>query len=122
MRDSAENASGSRSKREPHDDSTTPRDLKVKTKEQILIIDWLDGQHSEIPLGTLRQQCPCASCRSGREKDDSNPLKVLKFDPAAVQATDASLMGNYGLKLRWSDGHDTGIFDFRFLRQIADSA
>ena len=88
----------------------------------MLIIDWLDGNHSEIPLGTLRRQCPCASCRSERENEDSNPLKVLKFDPATVQATDASLIGNYGLKLRWSDGHDTGIFDFRFLRQVAESA
>ena len=125
MRDRPESSAGShgvRQPREPHDDSTTPRDLKVKTKEQMLIIDWLDGNHSEIPLGALRRQCPCASCRAEREKEDANPLKVLKFDPAAVQATDASLMGNYGLKLRWSDGHDTGIFDFRFLRQVADSA
>lgn len=109
---------GSRQPRQPHDDSTTPKDLKVKTKEQMLIIDWLDGSRSELPLGKLRRECPCATCRSEREKETANPLKVLKFDPAAIRATGANLVGNYGIKFRWSDGHDTGIFDFRFLRQV----
>jgi DUF971 family protein len=30
----------------------------------------------------------------------------------------AELVGNYAIRFRWSDGHDTGIFDFRFLRSL----
>jgi DUF971 family protein len=105
--------------RGPHDSSCTPRDLKVKLKEQRLIIDWQDGAQSEYALAELRRVCPCASCRTEREKQDDNPLKVLKFDPAGLRVTNAKLVGNYAIQFTWSDGHDTGIFDFRFLRTLA---
>jgi len=101
--------------REPHDDSTTPRDLKVKIKEQRLIIDWMDGRRSEYSLAMLRRQCPCASCRTEREQQEDNPLKVLKSDPSGVHVTDARLVGAYAIQFYWSDGHNTGIFDFRYL-------
>ncbi|MCH8218976.1 MAG: DUF971 domain-containing protein, partial [Planctomycetes bacterium] len=32
--------------------------------------------------------------------------------------TGAQLMGHYAIKLIWSDGHDTGIFDYRYLRTL----
>ncbi|MEL6182606.1 MAG: gamma-butyrobetaine hydroxylase-like domain-containing protein, partial [Myxococcota bacterium] len=30
----------------------------------------------------------------------------------------AEPVGNYGMKLFWGDGHDTGIYDFEELRNI----
>jgi DUF971 family protein len=29
-------------------------------------------------------------------------------------------VGNYALGLTWGDGHDTGIYSFRFLRALGD--
>jgi DUF971 family protein len=104
--------------RGPHDDSVTPRDLKVKIKEQTLHIDWQDGSHSEFSLAALRRVCPCASCRTEREKQDPNPLKILKADPSGLHVGSARLVGNYAIQFDWSDGHNTGIFDFRFLRAL----
>jgi DUF971 family protein len=114
---------GSRAyQRGPHDQSVTPRDLKVQIKEQRLRIEWADGETSEYSLDELRKQCPCASCRTEREQKSSNPLKILKFDPSGVRVVAAELVGTYAIKFTWSDGHDTGIFDFRFLRALADGA
>jgi DUF971 family protein len=31
---------------------------------------------------------------------------------------DAQLVGNYALKITWSDQHDTGIYSFQYLREI----
>ena len=104
--------------RGPHDDSVTPRDLKVKVSEQRLYIDWKDGRRSEFSLDELRRRCPCASCRTEREQQSSNPLQILKFDPSGVRVTSAKLVGNYAIQFDWSDGHNTGIFDFRFLRSL----
>jgi DUF971 family protein len=104
--------------RVPYDASTTPKDLKVKMKEQQLVVDWNDGTRSEFPLALLRRRCPCASCRTEREQQDANPLKILKFDPAGVRVTQAKLIGNYAIQFFWSDGHSTGIFDFRYLRHL----
>ena len=105
-------------RRSPHDETNSPRDLKVKIKEQQLIIDWKDGRHSEFSLDALRKQCPCAACRTERDKKSSNPLTILKFDPSDIRVTSAKLVGNYAIQFHWSDGHDTGIFDFRFLYDL----
>ena len=39
-----------------------------------------------------------------------------------VAATGFQKVGRYGIQIEWSDGHDTGFFDFRFLRAIDDDA
>lgn len=105
--------------RSPFDDSVIPRDLKVKIADQQLIIDWRDGARSEYSLHQLRRNCPCAACRSEREEQAKNPLRILKSDPTGVHVVHAELVGTYAIKFRWSDGHDTGIFDFRMLRGMA---
>lgn len=104
--------------RGPHDDAATPVDLKVKIAEQKLHIDWKDGVKSEFALGELRRVCPCATCRTEREQQSANPLRILKANPTGVRVVNARLMGHYAIQFDWSDGHNTGIFDFRFLRSL----
>lgn len=102
----------------PHDDAVTPLNLKVLLAEQRLFIQWKDGWNSAYELPNLRRLCPCASCRTEREQQQSNPLRILKFDPAGIRVVAAELVGNYAIQFQWSDGHKSGIFDFRFLRAI----
>ena len=104
--------------RGPHDDSVTPSDLKVKLAEQKLFVDWKDGRHSEFSLNELRRICPCAACRTERDNQGANPLRILKADPTGVRVVSAKLVGAYAIQFDWSDGHNTGIFDFRFLRSL----
>ena len=104
--------------RTDHDSSMTPKDLKVQLEEQRLIVDWADGRRSEYALGELRRHCPCAECRKERVEQTDNPLTVLKSDPTNVRVTHARLVGSYAIRFQWSDGHDTGIFDFGYLREL----
>ncbi len=108
-----------RPERQPSDGAAIPKDLKVKIKEQKLIVDWTDGTRAEYALADLRRNCPCASCRVERGKESENPLKILKSDPTGVRVTRAQLVGNYAIQFIWSDGHSTGIFDFSYLRSLA---
>jgi len=96
-----------------------PADLKIKLAEQTLRIQWQDGRDSVFDLGQLRRHCPCATCREQRA--DTSPLPVLNINTnqAVPTVTSARLVGNYALQLVWSDGHDAGIFDFRYLRFLA---
>jgi len=105
----------------PDHTTATPKDLKVQIGEQRLLVDWSDGAHSEYSLDELRRRCPCASCRTERQEADANPLKILKFDPTNVRVISAKLVGNYAIQFVWSDGHDTGIFEFRALRAWSDA-
>ena len=106
--------------REPSDIPLIPKDLKVKLKEQRLFIEWNDGRHSDLLLSDLRRQCPCAACRTERDEQAKNPLRILKYDPGTLRVTGARLVGRYAIQFTWSDGHDTGIFDFRFLHSLQE--
>lgn len=101
-----------------HDEASTPIDLRVRLKDQRLEIDWRDGRRSAFVLAELRRVCPCATCRTEREEQAANPLRILRSDPSGLRVTSARLVGNYAIQFNWSDGHNTGIYDFRFLRGL----
>ncbi len=119
---------------EPHDpiskahqqslpvDAVTPESLALKRVEQELRVSWKDGQASVFPAFRLRKNCPCAACRTEREKDTGSLLPILKTSPDDIKLTSAQLVGSYAIQLFWSDGHDTGIFDFRYLRALDDAS
>ena len=87
-----------------------------RTKE--LQIDWSDGVKSVFPLGTLRTHCPCASCKVFREEQATRKsrLTLLPGNYAGdLAAVGAQMVGNYALRIDWSDGHASGIYSFEFL-------
>lgn len=98
----------------------TPADLKLKRAEQELRIRWQDGCTSVYSAAVLRKNCPCATCRTERQKQTPTALPILKQSPAELKLTSAQLVGHYAIQLFWSDGHDTGIFDFKYLRAMVE--
>jgi DUF971 family protein len=85
-----------------------------------LTIRWQDGRESFYPTRLLRRASPSADAKALREEMSRNPLTVL---PAAradgpLTIADAELVGNYAVRLRFSDGHSTGIYSWAYLRSI----
>jgi DUF971 family protein len=79
-----------------------------------IAIRWSDGQESFYNGRELRCACACASC-----VDEVTGEKLLVDDqvPADVHAREIHRVGNYGISVLWSDGHDTGIYPLRRLRE-----
>lgn len=76
-------------------------------------IEWLAGEHEGFfPARALRLACPCAGCV---EEMSGRPLLDPVAVPLDVRPLRLSLVGAYGLRIQWSDGHDTGIFTFERL-------
>jgi len=100
----------------------SPRDIKLARADHRLTIVWRDGHTSAFDLAMLRKACPCATCNTERQqkRETAELFPILSKDPGTgpPQAIDVKLVGNYALHIRWSDGHDTGIYDFRFLRSL----
>jgi DUF971 family protein len=104
----------------PDPNVARPVDLHVD-KERGLRIRWADGSESLLPLPFLRRRCPCATCRAEQPSATGVSLPVSGGgSPDAARVADAELVGNYALKITWADGHSTGIYDFAYLRQLAD--
>ena len=105
--------------------SGLPRDELAFTPAQIfqkgpreLAIRWADGTESVFDVYALRLACACARCVdewSGRATLD--PASV----PADVRPLQIRRVGRYAIQIDWSDGHDSGIYPFRRLRQLAGS-
>jgi DUF971 family protein len=103
-------------------EQTTPTRLDLKRDEK-LEIHWQDGVKSTYPLTLLRKMCPCAGCKEFREAEAHRPKRSLTILPDTFTSNptvvDAQLVGNYALKIAWSDKHDTGIYSFQYLREIS---
>ena len=79
-----------------------------------LRVAWAPEGHEVLYAAReLRLACRCAACveeMSGRALLD--PSSVAPD----VRPLSVALVGGYGLRIRWSDGHDTGIYTFEQLR------
>ena len=88
----------------------------VVERSRGLTVTFADGHVAELDLMRLRLSCPCAACRSLRERGE--PAWPGHGSPARLQIKDAALHGAWGLTLIWNDDHSTGIYTFELLREI----
>jgi len=100
----------------------TPLKLNLKRDEKLEVI-WSDGTISTFPLAYLRTMCPCAACKEVRaakpQKKSSLTILPGNFaDPIRVES--AEMVGNYALRIDWSDKHSSGIYSFDFLAELAE--
>lgn len=96
-----------------------PTDIDLK-KDKGLSVRWADGTVSYYPIAYLRRMSPSAEMRQLREEMASNPLTVLPATKSSgpLLATQAELVGNYALRIHFSDGHSSGIYSWAYLRSI----
>jgi len=101
---------------------TTPIRLNLK-KDEKLEIDWEDGLKSVFSMTLLRTMCPCAQCKTVREGEAGAKKSLLRMLPGnwatQISATGAELIGNYAIRIDWSDDHGSGIYSFQYLRSLS---
>ena len=97
------------------DPSTTPARIFQHSPRE-LAIDWEDGRKSLYEVRALRLACGCASCVdewSGENRLDPSSV------PDDVRPLRIEPVGRYAIQIEWSDGHASGIYPFRRLREIS---
>lgn len=89
--------------------------------ENELLIEWSDGGKRSYRTTELREHCPCASCREKRSQPPppATMLPILSTAEARpLKLLDMSPVGHYAYSIKFSDGHDTGIYTFDLLRTL----
>ena len=83
-------------------------------------MEWASGQSTFYPVQWLRRMSPSAEQRELRQEMERNPLTVLPTpaDTGPLRAEAVELVGNYAIRIRFSDGHNTGIYSWEYLRTI----
>ena len=90
-----------------------PTDIIFHQQSQILEIAFDDGQRFSLPCEYLRVYSPSAEVRghgAGQEvlQTGKRGVKILTVEP----------VGNYAVKLVFSDGHDTGLYSWDYLYSL----
>jgi DUF971 family protein len=92
---------------------TRPVGVKAPHGSRTFEITWGDGQKSSYPHEILRGFCPCAGCQGHSG--------TIKFQSGAnLELREVEQVGNYALGLTWGDGHNSGIYSFRYLRTLGE--
>ena len=92
-----------------------PLELRFNKARAELLIRFDDGAEAAIPYELLRVESPSAETKGhGNERPPPPARKrnvgVLAADP----------VGRYALRIRFSDGHDTGLYTWAYLAELAD--
>ena len=96
--------------------SIEPREIMQETGAR-LRITWADGRVCLFDAPALRRACPCAGCVNEWTGERTLRPETIS-DETAI--SDIEIVGRYALNFRWSDGHATGIYSFRYLRQLCE--
>lgn len=96
---------------------TTPRpvDIRLHQASRRLEISFDDGRTAMLSCEYLRVYSPSAEVRghgAGQE--------VLQVGKESVNITGIEPVGNYAVRLTFSDGHDTGLYSWDYLYDLAE--
>lgn len=96
----------------------TPTHINNRDDLKALEVKWPDGLSVELSFRELRNNCNCAHC-----VHELTGEKLIHLDqiPDDIRIESMDLVGAYALRIRWSDGHDTGLYTWERLRQLCAS-
>ena len=93
-----------------YEDNHTPIEIRVKSEEKILEIDFDDGKSFSLSAELLRVESPSA------EVQGHGPgQKTLVVGRRHVGIMGLEQVGNYAVRIKFDDMHDTGIFSWSTL-------
>ena len=77
-----------------------------------LELAWSDGSAARLSHRVLRARCRCAECRQAACEGT-----VLQMEGVVLVGIEP--YGPNAVHLKFSDGHERGIFPFEYLREVA---
>ena len=97
-----------------------PKQIKVVDKNK-LFLKWDNDEESNIDLKYLRDECPCASCKGETVLLKTYiPAKPTTGNPESYTIKSIQQVGGYAIQIVWGDGHNTGIYTWDYIKQLAD--
>lgn len=93
-----------------------PKDIRAERDAGRLVIEW-SASTARLPFRYLRGNCGCAHCVN--EWTGARMVDEEAIDPG-VSVEAMNLVGGYALKISWTDGHDTGLYTWERLAELAE--
>ena len=94
--------------------ASTPTALKLHRGSRVLEVGYADGSAHRLPFEYLRVFSPSAEVRG---HGGGEPLLVGGKRGVGITAVEP--VGRYAVRLRFDDGHDTGLYSWAVLEELA---
>ena len=88
-------------------------EIKVRSKSRLLEVCFADGSRFELPFEYLRVHSPSAEVKG---HGPGQEVLVLGKENVGIRAVEP--IGHYAVKIVFDDGHDTGLFTWRYLHEL----
>ncbi len=95
-----------------------PETLRFSASRQCLTAAFDDGASFVLPYKMLRENSPSADVR-GHGGGAKPPKPVISPD---ISVTKAEPVGRYAVRIVFSDGHDSGLYTWPYLRELGEAA
>ena len=91
-------------------------DLRLRTKSRVLEVVFDDGVQYSLPFEYLRVYSPSAEVRGHGPGQETLQLGKHEVGITAVEP-----IGHYAVRLKFDDGHDTGLYTWAYLRELGQT-
>src|SRR5215813_13702523 len=88
-------------------------EIKVRSKSRLLEVHFADGSRFELPFEYLRVHSPSAEVKG---HGPGQEVLVLGKENVSIRAVEP--IGQYAVKLVFDDGHDTGLYMWKYLYEL----
>lgn len=93
-----------------------PTDIILHARSRSLEVRFDNGERFVLPWEYLRVYSPSSEVRGRRGRDS-----ILVTGKQNVVLEDIRPVGNYALKLVFDDGHQSGLYDWRYLHELGSN-
>src|SRR5690242_93675 len=90
-----------------------PTEIKLRSRSRVLEVTFDDGTRFELPFEYLRVSSPSAEVKG---HGPGQEVLVLGKENVGVRAVEP--VGQYAVRLVFDDGHDTGLYTWKYLHEL----
>ena len=90
-----------------------PLEIKLRRAARLLELTYEDGSRFELPFEYLRVYSPSAEVKGHGPGQET---LVLGKEAVGIRAIEP--VGQYAVKLVFDDGHDTGLYTWKYLYEL----
>lgn len=90
-----------------------PVEIRLRTRSRLLEVSFDDGARYELPAEYLRVHSPSAEVQGHGAGEG-----VLVSGKENVGITAVEPIGHYAVRLLFDDGHDTGLYTWKYLHEL----
>jgi DUF971 family protein len=90
-----------------------PTEIRLRTRSRLLEVAFDDGSRFELPFEYLRVHSPSAEVKG---HGPGEGVLVTGKENVGIRAIEP--VGQYAVKLVFDDGHDTGLYSWKYLLEL----